>query len=145
MAEDPQQHGRLQSDDSFAGRVGAKAARKLHARRAGPPGVWFGLGMMGLVGWSVAIPTLLGVAAGMWLDDRYGGPRSWTLALLMAGLAIGCLNAWHWVAREGEAMQDPMQDRRQDQGRDGTHEGRRDGTHDERRDERLDERRPGDG
>ena len=42
--------------------VGAKAARKLKARRNSTPGVWFGLGMMGLVGWSVVVPTLLGAA-----------------------------------------------------------------------------------
>ena len=47
---------------TFAGQVGAKAARKLKARRNAKPGVWFGLGMMGLIGWSVAIPTLLGAA-----------------------------------------------------------------------------------
>lgn len=98
------------SGSSLAGEVGARAERKLKARRAGTPGVWFGLGMMGLIGWSVAIPTLLGVAVGMWLDDRYGGSRSWTLALLMAGLAIGCLNAWHWVAKENEAMREAMRD-----------------------------------
>ena len=28
---------------------------------------WFGLGMMRLVGWSVAVPTLLGAAIGLWL------------------------------------------------------------------------------
>jgi ATP synthase protein I len=84
--------------------VGAKAARKLQARRHSTPGVWFGLGMMGLIGWSVAVPTLLGAALGIWLDRRHSGPHSWTLALLMAGLAIGCLNAWHWVAKEDKAM-----------------------------------------
>lgn len=84
--------------------VGAQAARKLQARRSGPPRVWFGLGMMGLIGWSVAVPTLLGAALGLWLDQRYPGGRSWTLALLVAGLCIGCLNAWHWVTREDQAM-----------------------------------------
>jgi predicted F0F1-ATPase subunit len=49
-------------------------------------GVWFGLGMMGLIGWSVAIPTLLGAALGIWLDSRHPGSHSWTLALLVAGL-----------------------------------------------------------
>ena len=44
--------------------VGAKAARKLKARRHVTQGVWFGLGMMGLIGWSVVIPTLLGAALG---------------------------------------------------------------------------------
>ena len=95
---------------TFAGQVGAKAARKLKARRNGAPGVWFGLGMMGLIGWSVAIPTVLGAALGMWLDDRYPAKHSWTLALLVAGLAIGCLNAWRWVANEDKAMREDRSD-----------------------------------
>ena len=47
---------------SLSQEVGAKAARKLKAQRNAPAGIWFGLGMMGLIGWSVAIPTLLGAA-----------------------------------------------------------------------------------
>jgi ATP synthase protein I len=94
----------------LAAQVGAKAVRKLRARRKGAPGVWFGLGMMGLIGWSVAIPTVLGAALGMWLDARYPGKHSWTLALLVAGLAIGCLNAWRWVANEDKAMREDRSD-----------------------------------
>ena len=91
---------------SFSQEVGAKAARKLKARRNSAQGVWFGLGMMGLIGWSVVIPTLLGAALGIWLDQHYPGKHAWTLALLVAGLVIGCLNAWHWVTAEARAMQD---------------------------------------
>jgi ATP synthase protein I len=98
------------SGSTLAGQVGAKAARKLKARRNPTPGVWFGLGMMGLIGWSVVVPTLLGAGLGLWLDGHYPGGRSWTLALLMAGLAIGCLNAWHWVAKEEKAMKDEQED-----------------------------------
>jgi ATP synthase protein I len=29
----------------------------------------------------------------------------------MAGLAIGCFNAWHWVAREDKAMRDEQEDK----------------------------------
>ena len=95
---------------AFSREVGAKAARKLKARRHATQGVWFGLGMMGLIGWSVAIPTLLGAALGLWLDKQYPGKHSWTLALLVAGLAIGCLNAWRWVAKEDRAMRDEQED-----------------------------------
>jgi ATP synthase protein I len=95
---------------SLADRVGAKAARKLAARRDGTEGVWFGLGMMGLIGWSVAVPTLLGAALGLWLDKHSAGEHSWTLALLVAGLVAGCLNAWHWVASEDRAMHDGQGD-----------------------------------
>lgn len=93
----------------LASRVGAKAARKLRARRDDTQGVWFGLGMMGLVGWSVAVPTLLGAALGLWLDKRHPGTHSWTLALLVAGLVVGCVNAWHWVARQDKAMRDEQE------------------------------------
>ena len=98
------------SASTFAEQVGKKAARKLKARRNATQGVWFGLGMMGLVGWSVAIPTVLGAALGIWLDKRYPGTHAWTLALLVAGLMIGCLNAWHWVAKENKEMQEEQED-----------------------------------
>lgn len=98
-------------DAAFADRVRASAARKAKARRAGPPGVWFGLGTMGMIGWSVTIPALLGVALGMWLDEHRPGKHAWTLALLVGGLSIGCLNAWHWVAREEKAMRDEREDK----------------------------------
>lgn len=93
------------NDDGFAGRIGANAARKLKARR-NTTGVWFGLGMMGLVGWSVSVPTLAGAAIGIWLDKHHAGRHSWTLALLVAGLVLGCLNAWRWVGAEERAMHD---------------------------------------
>jgi ATP synthase protein I len=105
-----EQHTPAADTPALAEQVGAKAARKLKARRNPAAGVWMGLGMMGLIGWSVAVPTLLGAALGLWLDHRHAGRHSWTLALLMAGLALGCFNAWHWVARENQAMQDQSED-----------------------------------
>ena len=95
---------------AFSREVGAQAARRLKARRNATPGVWFGLGMMGLVGWSVAVPTLLGAALGIWLDKRHPGSHSWTLSLLVAGLAIGCFNAWMWIAKEDRAMREEQED-----------------------------------
>lgn len=95
-----------QDEDLLAERVGQQARRKLKARRNGTQDVWFGLGMMGLIGWSVALPTLAGAALGIWLDTHHAGAHSWTLGLLLAGLVVGCLNAWHWVDRQDKAMRD---------------------------------------
>jgi ATP synthase protein I len=91
------------SERTLAEEVGAKATRKLKARRS-TQGVWFGLGMMGLVGWSVVVPTLLGAGLGLWLDKNYPSAHSWTLALLVAGLVLGCANAWNWIDKEDKAM-----------------------------------------
>ncbi|MDY0185848.1 MAG: AtpZ/AtpI family protein [Desulfuromonadaceae bacterium] len=96
-------------EPNLAEQIGNKAARKIRARRNHSQGVWFGLGMMGLIGWSVTVPTLLGAALGIWLDNHHPGNRSWTLALLVAGLAIGCMNAWLWVAKEDKAMHDEQE------------------------------------
>ena len=98
----------LPNEAAFAEQVGANAARKLRARNSTQT-VWFGLGMMGLIGWSVAVPTLLGAALGLWLDKHHSTTHSWTLALLVAGLVVGCLNAWHWVAQEEKAMREEQE------------------------------------
>jgi len=87
-------------ETAFSRQVGVKETRKLKAQHKTTQTVWSGLGMMGLIGWSVTVPTLLGAALGIWLDKRYPGVHSWTLTLLIAGLTVGCLNAWHWVAKE---------------------------------------------
>jgi len=100
----------LKPKPSLSQEVGAKAARKLRARRHGTRTVWFGMGMMGLIGWSVVVPTLLGTALGIWLDNRHSGSHSWTLMLLVIGLVIGCLNAWHWVTKEDREMREEQED-----------------------------------
>jgi ATP synthase protein I len=95
-------------ETAFSRQVGAQAARMLKARRSGPRSVWFGLGMSGLVGWSVTIPTLIGAAIGMWVDKHYPSTYSWTLMLLCSGLVVGCLNAWQWVDSEYKEMQEEL-------------------------------------
>jgi ATP synthase protein I len=107
MSDKPREPSK--GEPTFAEEVGTKAARKLGARRH-PTQVWFGLGMMGLIGWSVALPTLLGAGLGFWLDQRQSR-HSWTLELLVAGLVIGCVNAWHWVAEEDKTIREQEEDR----------------------------------
>jgi len=77
-----------------------QVSRKLKAKTRRKRSAWFGLGMFGLVGWAIAVPTLIGIALGIWLDGQATTERSWTLALLIAGLCLGCFNAWIWVSRE---------------------------------------------
>ena len=108
MSEEPEIKN-AKGRTEFSREVRAKAERKLKARRNSAHGVWFGLGMMGLIGWSVVVPTLLGAALGIWLDNRHPGSHSWTLMLLVIGLIIGCWNAWHWVAKEDEEMREEQE------------------------------------
>ena len=90
--------------NSLARIIRAKALRKIRAKHRGVHGVWYGLGMMGLIGWSVTVPTLLGASLGFWIDKRFPGSISWTLTILILGLIAGCANAWHWVRKESAEM-----------------------------------------
>jgi ATP synthase protein I len=93
-----------EQETAFHQQLHSKVNRKLQAQRKVTKTIWSGLGMMGLIGWSVVVPTLLGAALGIWLDNHHPGERSWTLALLMLGLTLGCFNAWHWVEKEDQEI-----------------------------------------
>lgn len=94
----------------FSRQIGQQASRKLKAQRSSTKGIWLGLGMSGLVGWSVMVPALLGVALGIWVDQRYPSSYSWTLMLMLIGMIIGCLNAWHWVDLQYKEMHEESDD-----------------------------------
>lgn len=91
-------------------KIETKATRKLWAQRQKKRNLWEGIGMFGIVGWSVAIPTLIGIGLGVWLDKRYPGEHSWTLSLLVAGILLGCFNAWYWIDKENKAIHKDLKD-----------------------------------
>jgi ATP synthase protein I len=105
MSDDPE-GPRPGAEAGFLSEVSRKAERKLRAQRRGSQGVWLGLGVSGLIGWSVAIPTLGGALLGIWLDNHHPGKHSWTLMLIVAGLCLGCFSAWHWLAQQDRTMRD---------------------------------------
>lgn len=97
---EPGKHTPSAGSSDLAREVGRKEARRLKGRRHKPGSVLRGLGLLGLVGWSVAMPMLIGAAVGMWIDGHHSGRHSWTMMLMCLGLMLGCLNAWYWMIRE---------------------------------------------
>jgi ATP synthase protein I len=74
------------------------------SRHKGDP--LLGLATLGMVGWSIVVPTLLGIAGGVALDSRFPQKRiSWTLTLMTIGLVIGVSNAVYWVNREQRSIE----------------------------------------
>jgi len=102
--------GKPDPRQEFEESVGKKEARRMQALRRGEQGAWFGLGMFGLIGWSVVIPTLIGLAVGLWIDSTWPSGYSWTLMCLILGVGMGCYNAWQWLEREGQAREKPGQE-----------------------------------
>jgi ATP synthase protein I len=95
------------NSDLFSKQVSEKEKRKIDAQLQNKGSVWSGIGMFGMIGWSVAVPTLSGAALGLWLDKRYHQSFSWTLTGLLTGLCTGCVIAWYWVKKENEVMLQP--------------------------------------
>ncbi len=100
--DDRQPGDHKQTEAEFSRRVADKEQRKLRGRQDKKQSVWFGLGLFGLVGWSVTIPTLAGIALGVWADRTWESRYSWTLMGLFIGVILGCLQAWYWLKQEGQ-------------------------------------------
>lgn len=91
---------REKENREFGEQVSRKELRKIRSRGRDDGSIWYGLGMFGIIGWSVAIPTLIGLALGIWVDNRWPGDFSWTLTLMSGGLLVGGFIAYTWVKGE---------------------------------------------
>ena len=74
-----------------------RSERQRRQAAEGEPSVVRRLGQIGVLGWIIVTPMLLGVFAGRWLDLRLGSGLFWTGPLLMLGLGVGAWSAWRWV------------------------------------------------
>jgi ATP synthase protein I len=92
------------AEENLIRQVGVRQARMIRRQKEGPSGFWANYwraaAMVGSIGWSVALPPLIGIAAGAWIDHRWPSRLSWTLMLLFAGLFLGCADAWNRINRE---------------------------------------------
>lgn len=91
-------------EEKFWQDVSKKASHKLRARKDKAKGTWYWLGMFGLVGWSIAVPTVIGIVIGVWIDHSWPSRISWTLTLLVLGVGLGSLSAWHWIKQESRSQ-----------------------------------------
>ncbi len=91
---------KTEKNSDFTKSIEQQSKRKIKARKNEHRNIWFGLGMFGLIGWSVMIPTIAGIALGIWIDKSWPSQVSWTLTLMFTGIVLGCLNAWRWIGEE---------------------------------------------
>ena len=63
---------------------------------------WRSLSVLGMVGWSIALPAALGAWLGHRLDVGVGSGVRYTLILLTAGVLIGSSVAWRAVRAHRE-------------------------------------------
>lgn len=83
----------------------AEAARRSRERDAAglrdpEPSLARRFGQIGVLGWVIVIPTMMGAAGGNWLDSRLGTGIMLAAALTMIGAGLGLWLAMRWVHRQ---------------------------------------------
>ena len=83
----------------------AKAVRERQARRnlwrsEGEQSTLRFIGQIGVLGWIIVAPTLVGLFVGRWIDQRAGTGIFWSAPLLLVGVVIGCWSAWRWMHQQ---------------------------------------------
>jgi ATP synthase protein I len=96
--------GSQQNDDQAPDGL-TKAVRERRARWAswhseGEPSMMRFVGQIGVLGWIIVAPTLIGLFIGRWIDRWLGTGIFWSAPLLLVGVVIGCWSAWRWMHQQ---------------------------------------------
>jgi ATP synthase protein I len=83
--------------DPLAEGVRVRGERHRRWLRDGDPSVARRLAQVGVLGWIIVTPMLIGVFAGRWLDRVLASGIFWTAPLMLLGLVLGCWSAWRWM------------------------------------------------
>jgi ATP synthase protein I len=86
--------------DGLTEAVRARRERSKSWHKEGEPSVMRFVGQIGVLGWIIVTPTLVGLFVGRWLDHRLGTGIFWSAPLLMLGVALGCWSAWRWMHQQ---------------------------------------------
>jgi ATP synthase protein I len=92
-------HGKPRSDGA-AHAAQLAAQRKRRHEEEPEPSLGSRLGQIGVLGWTIIAPTLLGLVLGRWLDRRFTTGVFFSAPLLMIGAGIGLWSAWKWMHRQ---------------------------------------------
>jgi ATP synthase protein I len=92
--QEPDAHDRLLAT------VRRQRDRLRHWQRDGEPSVVRFVGQIGVLGWIIVTPALVGLFVGRWLDRALGSGLFWSAPLLLAGVVVGCWTAWRWIEKQ---------------------------------------------
>lgn len=85
------------ASDRLAVAVRQQRERRRRWRTEGQPSMARFVGQIGVLGWIIVTPTLIGLFAGRWLDRTFGTGIFWSAALLVLGVTLGFWSGWRWM------------------------------------------------
>jgi ATP synthase protein I len=88
------------SPDGLAAAVRTQSERRKRWLDEGEPSVARFVGQIGVLGWVIVTPTLIGLFIGRWLDHKLGTGIFWSAPLLLLGVVVGFWSAWRWMHRQ---------------------------------------------
>ncbi len=86
--------------DGMAEAVRKQQERRKRWRSEGEPSVMRFVGQIGILGWIIVAPTLIGLFIGRWLDTRFGSGIFWSATLLLLGVTAGFWSGWRWMHKQ---------------------------------------------
>ncbi len=94
MSEKPAAPG---ENDPLVRETRLRDERDRRGKVEGEPSTARRLAQIGVLGWMIVTPMLIGIFIGRWLDRTFSSGLFWTAPLLMLGLGLGCWSAWRWM------------------------------------------------
>lgn len=79
-----------------------KSAEELMKARGEKSRFWHYAQILGVGGWLFAIPVVAGAYVGRYMDRKVGGEISWTITLIIVGIAVGAYNIWYFLLRRSQ-------------------------------------------
>jgi len=90
----------MEENDRMIAAVRQQRERQRKWRREGELSMAQYVGQIGVLGWIIVAPTLIGLFIGRWLDHRLGTGIFWSAPLMGIGVIIGCWSAWKWMHKQ---------------------------------------------
>jgi len=88
------------SPNGMANAVRKQQERKERWQIEGEPSMMRFVGQIGVLGWIIVAPALIGLFIGRWLDHMIGSGIFWSTALLFLGVTVGFWSAWKWMQKQ---------------------------------------------
>lgn len=86
--------------DDLTNAVRERRVRRERWHSEGEPSMMRFVGQIGVLGWIIVAPTLIGLFMGRGIDRWLGTGIFWSAPLLLVGVAIGCWSAWRWMHQQ---------------------------------------------
>jgi ATP synthase protein I len=77
-----------------------ESAREVKEAERQKSRLWRYASVIGISGWLFAIPVVAGAYLGRYLDANLPAGISWTITLIILGIALGIYNVWYFYVRK---------------------------------------------